>query len=62
MSLLMNVINVAGNAICIYGLKMHVEGVAIPTLVSRGVAAIVILALAMRPRKNFGSHGGICCG
>ena len=36
-SLLMNVINVAGNAICIYGLKMHVEGVAIPTLVSRGV-------------------------
>lgn len=51
-SLLMNVINVAGNAICIYGLKMHVEGVAIPTLVSRGVAAIVILALAMRPKEE----------
>lgn len=50
-SLLMNVINVGGNALCIYGLKMGVEGVAIPTLVSRAVAAAVILALAARPKQ-----------
>lgn len=45
-SVLMNAINVAGNALCIYGLRMGVEGVAIPTLVSRAVAAAVILVLA----------------
>lgn len=39
-SLLMNAINVCGNALCIYVLHMHVEGVAIPTLVSRAVAAV----------------------
>ena len=42
-SVLMNIINVGGNALCIYGLKMGVAGVAIPTLVSRMVAAAVIL-------------------
>ncbi len=44
-SLLMNGINVAGNALLIFGFHMDVAGVAIPTLVSRTVAAIVILAL-----------------
>ena len=44
-SLLMNGINVAGNAILIFGLGMDVAGVAIPTLVSRTVAAVVILAM-----------------
>lgn len=48
-SILMNVINVGGNALCIYGLKMGVAGVAVPTLVSRAVAAAVILWLASRP-------------
>lgn len=48
-SLLMNAINVGGNALCIYGLKMGVAGVAIPTLVSRAVASIVILILASKP-------------
>lgn len=51
-SLLMNAINVAGNALCIYGLHMGVAGVAIPTLVSRAVAAIVILMLSMRARGD----------
>ena len=51
-SLLMNAINVAGNALCIYGLKMGVEGVAIPTLVSRTVAAIVILKLVFDKRNQ----------
>ena len=44
-SLLMNGINVTGNAILIFGLHMDVAGVAIPTLVSRTVAAVVILSL-----------------
>lgn len=48
-SLLMNLINVTGNAILVLGLKMGVMGVAIPTLVSRAVAAVVILVLAARP-------------
>ena len=47
-SMLMNVINVTGNAICILGLKMGVAGVAIPTLISRAVAAVLILILASR--------------
>ena len=42
-SLLMNGINVAGNALLIFGFGMDVRGVAIPTLVSRTVAAVVIL-------------------
>lgn len=44
-SLIMNGINVAGNAFLIFGLKYGVEGVAIPTLVSRWVAAILAIAL-----------------
>lgn len=48
-SLLMNLINVCGNALCIYGLNMGVAGVAIPTLVSRAVAAAVVLYLAAKP-------------
>ena len=44
-SLLMNGINVAGNAILIFGLGFDVAGVAIPTLVSRTVAAVVIVWL-----------------
>lgn len=39
-SLLMNGINITGNAIMIYGLHMGVAGAAIPTLVSRIVAAV----------------------
>ena len=44
-SILMNAINVGGNAFLIFGLGCGVEGVAIPTLVSRWVAAIVITLL-----------------
>ena len=48
-SILMNLINVVGNAVLIFGFRMGVEGVAIPTLVSRIVAAAVILVLLYRP-------------
>lgn len=44
-SIIMNAINVIGNAILIYGFNMGVEGVAIPTLLSRAVAAVIIVAL-----------------
>ena len=40
-SLVMNLINVAGNAICVFGLKMGVAGVAYPTLLSRIIAAVL---------------------
>lgn len=51
-SLLMNLINVVGNAFCIFVLKMGVAGVAIPTLVSRAVAAVVILAMAAQKKHE----------
>lgn len=38
-SLIRNAVNIGGNALCIYGLGMGVEGVAIPTAVSRLVGA-----------------------
>ena len=44
-SIIMNVINVGGNAILIYGFHRGTEGVAIPTLVSRMVAAVIIITL-----------------
>lgn len=52
-SILTNAINVIGNAICIYGLHMGVEGVAIPTLMSRIVGAVVILIPLFRPGEEF---------
>ena len=45
MSVIMNVINVAGNAVFVFGFHMGVEGVACPTLISRFVAALVLLVL-----------------
>lgn len=49
-SLIMNGINITGNAVLIYGLKMGVAGAAIPTLVSRVVAAVVIYLLIRNPK------------
>ena len=50
-SALMNAINIAGNALCVFGLGMGVEGVALPSVVSRAVAAVVILLLLRNPRN-----------
>lgn len=44
-SVVMNVINVIGNAILIFGFHRGVEGVAIPTLISRIIAAIIMVIL-----------------
>ena len=48
-SLAMNVINAVGNAVLIFGFHCGVEGVAIPTLVSRLVAAAAMIVLLRRP-------------
>ena len=53
-SLLMNAINVSGNAILIYGFHCGTEGVAIPTLVSRFVAAFIIIKLLLK--DNWSLH------
>lgn len=50
-SIMMNIINVVGNAILIYGFKMGVAGVAIPSLLSRIVAAAVMFVLLCN-KKN----------
>ncbi len=50
-SLGMNLLNIAGNAVCIFGLHMGVEGVALPTLLSRAAAACAMLLFLQR-RKN----------
>ncbi len=50
-SLAMNAINICGNAICVFGLHMGVEGVGIPTLVSRAFAAVAMVVLIQRPQN-----------
>lgn len=44
-SMLMNLINVSGNAFLVYGLKIGTAGVAIPTLVSRIIGSFLIIFL-----------------
>lgn len=46
-SLIMNLINIAGNAFCLYVLNMGVLGVAIPTLISR-IAAVLMNSHPLR--------------
>lgn len=48
-SMVMNTINIAGNAICVFGLHMGVAGVAFPTLASRIVAAVMMFYLIQNP-------------
>lgn len=47
-SMIMNGINICGNALLIYGFGMGVEGAAIPTLLSRMIAALLITCLLFR--------------
>lgn len=51
MSVLMNGLNIAGNAVMIYGLKMGVAGAAIPTMLSRVVGGVIMLCLLKNPSK-----------
>lgn len=51
-SILMNVINVAGNYFGVYVLHLGVAGVAWPTLVSRAVAAMIMFRLCFYPENE----------
>lgn len=48
-SILINLINVAGNAICIFGLHMGAAGVAIPSLISRAAGSVILYFLLKNP-------------
>ncbi len=51
-SIVMNIINIGGNAILMYGFHHGTEGVAIPTLVSRIVAAVIITGLLADQKRK----------
>lgn len=53
----MNLINVVGNAVLIYGAKLGVAGAAIATTASRIAAAGIILVLMFRPGKSISFQG-----
>ena len=50
-SLGMNAINLTGNLILVYGFHMGVAGVAIPTVIARATAAIVLCGLLCRSKN-----------
>ena len=52
----MNLLNIIGNAICIFGLHMGVVGVALPTLLSRIVAALFMVYSLQRFGKEIRLH------
>lgn len=51
-SIVMNVINLAGNAVLVYGLKLGTAGVAIPTLVSRAAGALLCLCFLLKQKRT----------
>ena len=51
-SIIMNVVNVIGNAILIFGFQMGAAGAAAASLVSRILACLMISALLLNPRKE----------
>ena len=58
-SVLMNVINIVGNAVLIFIVKMGVAGAAIATTVSRLVAAVIILYMMFNPNKTINIRGKV---
>lgn len=48
-SLVMNVVNIGGNAVLIYGFGMGVMGAALASLISRAIACVAVLYLLQRP-------------
>ncbi len=71
-SLVMNVVNIAGNALLIFGFEMGVIGAALSTLVARFVGAMLLLCLLHNKKNplyvesilhfkpNFSTIGSIC--
>lgn len=58
-AIIMNLINVAGNAVLIYGFKMGVAGAAIATTLSRIAAAVIILVLMFKQGKQITFRGQV---
>lgn len=58
-SLLMNVLNVVGNAILIYGAEMGTAGAAAATTVSRTVAAVIIFVLMFQKKRAINFSGKV---
>jgi len=58
-SMIMNGVNIAGNALLIYGMGRGVEGAAIPTLVSRILAAVLITLLLRNPKREIHLRRGM---
>lgn len=56
-SLLMNLINLVGNAILIFGFDMGVAGAAIATLIARTVSAILIFRLMLDEKRDIHFKG-----
>ena len=48
-SLVMNVVNISGNAVLIFGFGMGVMGAALASLISRAVACFAVLSLLQKP-------------
>lgn len=58
-AILVNIINISGNAILIYGLGWGVEGAATASLTSRAVAAFVVLWLLLKDKAGAVSLQGL---
>lgn len=58
-SIMMNIMNVTGNAILIYGAKMGAAGAALSTTIARTTAAIVIFTLMMQSKRIINFKGKI---
>lgn len=56
-SLLMNLLNLIGNAVLIFGFKMGVAGAAISTLAARSVSAVLIFKLMFGENKEISFKG-----
>jgi putative MATE family efflux protein len=58
-AILVNFVNIGGNALFIFGFHWGVTGAGLATLLSRGTAAIVLVTLLMNTRSRFISLAGI---
>jgi putative MATE family efflux protein len=50
--LVMNIVHAMGNAVLIFGFHFGVEGVAIPTLITRILATVIIIGLALNKKHT----------
>ena len=55
---LINIVNITGNSIMIFGLKWGVAGAATSSVLSRGTAAVVITILLLNPEHTVSLRGG----